>query len=203
MKRKKQKRGMLTIHDKRMLKKPAVELKADEKAQLKKLFNELPCFDEISPVRNCKDFREIYPKWHFFRTKSWSFFVKNLSVWLNFSTMKKNVQLSSKVIQLWQLISSSTERCLNYKVKKSSVFEILFQVVVSKKVFNEDTKQNESKHLKMFSSGEFFGHVGLIYNEPRNATVVSLSRLIINKLCICPDDCSCEIVWRFSVALIY
>jgi hypothetical protein len=51
MNRKQQKRGVLTIHDKRLMKKPGIELTASEKAHLKELFSELACFSKLPLVR--------------------------------------------------------------------------------------------------------------------------------------------------------
>lgn len=80
---------MLTIHDKRMLKKLGPELKTDEKAQLKKLFNELPCFDEISPVRNCKMFREIYLKYYLNFIEIWKLLREKLVGAVEFQYFEK------------------------------------------------------------------------------------------------------------------
>ena len=46
------KRSVLTIHDKTILKKKPNGRTKDETAQLKKLFDELPCLKIFTPVRN-------------------------------------------------------------------------------------------------------------------------------------------------------
>lgn len=50
LKRSQKRHGMMTIHDKRNLKMSPENRTKDQVEQLKKLFDELPCFQSISPV---------------------------------------------------------------------------------------------------------------------------------------------------------
>lgn len=53
-------RGVLTIHDKKCLKKLPGDRTKDEVEQLKKLFDELPCFQTIPPVSFQKSFQRAF-----------------------------------------------------------------------------------------------------------------------------------------------
>lgn len=52
LKRRQKMRGVLTIHDKTSLRKPPTERTNEEVLHLKKLFDELPCFSSLAPVRS-------------------------------------------------------------------------------------------------------------------------------------------------------
>lgn len=50
LKRSQKRHGVLTIHDKKSLKKSPADRSKDEVEHLKKLFEDLPCFQSIPPV---------------------------------------------------------------------------------------------------------------------------------------------------------
>jgi CRP-like cAMP-binding protein len=64
----------------------------------------------------------------------------------------------------------------------SMYFIVNGEVLISKSEYDPDQKKNVNKPLKLLQSGDFFGHVGMIYEFPRNATVTSQSRLTMNAL---------------------
>lgn len=67
--------------------------------------------------------------------------------------------------------------------KSYSMFFVLTgEIVVSKRVFDAKKQETTDQPQNLLRSGDYFGHVGLIYDIARNASVFTRSRLTINLL---------------------
>lgn len=64
----------------------------------------------------------------------------------------------------------------------SMFFLISGEVLISKLVFDTKEKKTLNQPVNLLSSGDHFGHVGLIYNIARNASASTQSRLTMNSL---------------------
>lgn len=64
----------------------------------------------------------------------------------------------------------------------SMFFVITGEVVISKLMFDAKDVKTINQPVNILSSGDYFGHVGLIYNITRNASAATQSRLTRNSL---------------------
>lgn len=67
-------------------------------------------------------------------------------------------------------------------IAQSMFFIITGEVVISKLMFDTEEEREISQPVNILSSGEYFGHVALIYNILRNASAKTQSRLTMNSL---------------------
>lgn len=64
----------------------------------------------------------------------------------------------------------------------SMYFILSGEILVSKLLATKEERGLVNTPVNILSSGDYFGHVGLIYNIARNATVTTQSRLTMNML---------------------
>lgn len=148
--RSQQKRGVLTIHDKATLRKPPAERTKGETEHLATLFDELPCMSSISPVRNLE--------------------VLDANQQTNFFQI-----LRKKLINVceFQFFEKHRTLLMEGHLSQSMFFILTGEVLISKSMY---TAEGCTKVNQLLSSCDHFGHVGLIYNIARNASVVTQSR---------------------------
>jgi CRP-like cAMP-binding protein len=86
-----------------------------------------------------------------------------------------------KVVE-FQYISKDRFVLKQGDVSLSMFFILTGEVLISQLAPDKEAEKSTSQPANILSSGDFFGHVGLIYNTTRNASVSTESRLTMNTL---------------------
>lgn len=148
-------KGMLTIHDRRILMKIPRSRTEAEKNELFELFKGLSCFEKFQMVRK---FLTTYMT-SLFETLSFQHTLKQLTSVVELHFFDKNRMI---------LREGYRPECM--------YFIVTGEILVSRKLFSKDDNQICDRPLNIITAGDCFGHVAVIYEKIRNSTCTSHSK---------------------------
>lgn len=175
-----QQRGMLTIHDRRILHKNPRDRTADEREELLELFKGLSCFKDIQWVReNIQNF-QLSPR----------------KIVFNFFYHQHTLQKLTSVIELHFFDKGRSILKEGYR-PDCMYFLVSGEILVSRKLYSKEDNEVRDRPMNIISAGTHFGHVALIYGTIRNSTCTSQSEFGLSRV----ETFLCNLLNRLSLLL--